>query len=242
MGLPPFHAVGRTFVSGDRVKMLSPAVTPATTGAGIISLIRATADRPAMLGFSNSGGAGAWRIGRQATTSLLQIRNAAGAEAAHSSYQIPLNVPVVVMAYSAGDTEHYLAAGSAATLEKSTTSVTLETVNALHIGTSDNTSPIGNHTGQAFWIGALKALPPLDLLDQVLRQVLPPTVLLPWLAHLIPLRGSPKEYCVVTRRELTVDVGAPRSTVGAPQPQIIEDEPAIGRLINRYRLVVSYGD
>jgi hypothetical protein len=65
----------------------------------------------------------------------------------------------------------------------------------------------------------LKGLPRTDLLDRVMRQQAPPTILEPWLAHLVPLQGRSPELCVLTGAQMTVDSGTSLAGIGTPQPQ-----------------------
>lgn len=138
----------------------------------------------------------------------------------HSSAVWRDNIAQSVFAYSAGASEHYLGMDTAASIEKYTTTVPLDTIDSFAMGRSNLSFARGGATGDWLWLGILKSLPRFDLLDRVMRQQLPPTALAPWLSHLVPLTGRDVPQCILTGRALTLDSGTPAvATASVMQPQ-----------------------
>lgn len=154
----------------------------------------------------------------------------------HSSAVWADDVPNAFFAFSASASEHYLAMNNAGSLEKITTTIPIDTTSALALGRFDWGTPRGGFTGDEYWIGVVKAIPPLDRLDAVLRQLAPPTTLAPWLAHLFPLQGRSPELCVLTGASLAVDSGTSIANVAVPQPQEDDDDPILAVPRRRVRL------
>lgn len=169
----------------------------------------------------------------------LEMRQPALLE--HSSAAWVDDRPQTFLAYSASASEHWLALDRAATLERFTTTIRLDTTSALALGRMDLTIPRGGFVGDFYWIGVLKGMPPTALLDPVLRQLAPPTTLAPWLAHLIPIQGRSPERCILTGASLVVDSGTSLATGSVMQLQRQIAVPRLGNLRYRARLDLSYG-
>lgn len=155
----------------------------------------------------------------------LEVRNPVLLEHPSATWQD--NAHQVVLAYSRAANDHWLALGSIGTLQQLTATVPLDSVSALALGRPDMAVPRFGHTGDLGWVGVLKGMPPDALLEPVMRQLQPPTILAPWLAHLIPLQGRSPELCVLTGASLAVDSGTSIANVAVPQPQEDEDDPIL---------------
>ena len=240
-----FACRGRTLVATDRLKLSGPAHHPGSSGGGgLIVCWRPTVTQPRCLGFVNPAGSFHWLVGRSGSDRWI-LRNAGGVQAEHSTAVVPLNAISVGFAFTRTTTEHYLALDTAANFELNSTSVTNPGTLALEVGVSDNTAPVGGFVGQMFWLGVLNGIPNLDLLHRVLTQQAPPTILRPWLAHLLPFGCTTPERCILTGQDMVLDVGTPPvATIGIAQPQLVDDEgmEGLGTASRRFILGVSVGD
>jgi hypothetical protein len=238
----PFHFVGRTFALADSY-LLTPTTISADAagGVGIIACWRPTTSQARAFGYARSGSSQNVKYGRS-TTGKWAIRNSAAVDIMHSA-TLSLSTVYVTFAYSRSATDHWLAVGGVNTLENSTTSMSLFESTSLSVGVTDGTGNQGDFVGDFFWLGALKAFPALGPLHSVLAQQAPPTILSPWLAHLIPFQGIPFERCILTGRAMTAFAGTPGiSTVRIPKPQVIQPglDDGLGRGTKRYYFGVSY--
>ena len=194
-------------------------------------------------GFGNTGTGLSWSVGSDGPliAVALEIRQLPLIEHSNSSANWVNNNPQVFMVYTANASEHYLALNSVANLEKNTTTIPLDSMSAMALGTLDIADPRSGVTGDEYWIGVLKGLPPNAALDPVMRQLAPPTTLAPWLAHLFPLQGRSPERCILTGASLVVDAGTSLATSSVMQLQRQVTVRRFGSLRYRARLELSYG-
>ena len=241
-----FDWVGRTF-EADEGMALAPTTISAdrTEGIGIIACFRMTTGDSRAIGFARAGSAQNVKYGQGVGASRWAIRNSAGTSVEHSTAAINTNTTYVAFAYSYSSTDHWLAVDHIRTLEQNTTSMTLFQSTSLCVGYTDGTGNQGDFRGDFYWVGALKAFPPRGLLNSVLIQHRPPTILRPWLAHLVPFMGrGTDERCLITGASMVPTLGTmPAATRrgGRPQMPPLQMYGALGRATRRYTLTVSHG-
>jgi hypothetical protein len=224
---------------------LTPAALSAdrAEGVGVIACWRPTTTEARAFGFAKAGASANVKYGR-GPNNRWNIRNSAAVNIEHSTATLTLGQTYVTFAYSYSATNHWLAVDRIGSLEQNTTSMSLFDSTSFGIGISDGSGNQGAFVGSVFWLGALRGFPPLGLLHSVLAQQAPPTILDPWLAHLVPFQGIPTERCIKTGRDMAVFAGAPTiSTVRIHKPQVLQPglDDGLGRGTKRYYYGVSYG-